>query len=201
MWAIQPWPTCASELAYSFWMENLVSEWTFFLGKTRITWFCDDLWHSLTNKITFAFSHAFSLSFGFSCHNGCVKSNLWRCQKRVHEINDLILTFLWLICFVKGFVTTTEFKTEALKSSLGFFTNRRPVAPSGARVQKESCFSPFNCVMTECKRLSVSLPGFEPGTFGLEVQRAIHCATGTLVRGSAFNVKQKNVPFTRTLLY
>ncbi len=24
-----------------------------------------------------------------------------------------------------------------------------------------------------------SLPGFEPGTFGLEVQRAIHCATGT----------------------
>ena len=25
----------------------------------------------------------------------------------------------------------------------------------------------------------VSLPGFEPGTFGLEVQRAIHCATGT----------------------
>ncbi|KAF8786206.1 Leukocyte surface antigen CD53 like protein [Argiope bruennichi] len=25
-----------------------------------------------------------------------------------------------------------------------------------------------------------SLPGFEPGTFGLEVQRAIHCATGTV---------------------
>ncbi len=25
-----------------------------------------------------------------------------------------------------------------------------------------------------------SQPGFEPGTFGLEVQRAIHCATGTL---------------------
>ena len=26
-----------------------------------------------------------------------------------------------------------------------------------------------------------SLPGFEPGTFGLEVQRAIHCATGTFL--------------------
>ena len=26
-----------------------------------------------------------------------------------------------------------------------------------------------------------SLPGFEPGTFGLEVQRAIHCATGTVI--------------------
>jgi hypothetical protein len=26
-----------------------------------------------------------------------------------------------------------------------------------------------------------SQPGFEPGTFGLEVQRAIHCATGTLI--------------------
>ena len=25
-----------------------------------------------------------------------------------------------------------------------------------------------------------SQPGFEPGTFGLEVQRAIHCATETL---------------------
>ena len=25
-----------------------------------------------------------------------------------------------------------------------------------------------------------SQPGLEPGTFGLEVQRAIHCATGTL---------------------
>ena len=24
------------------------------------------------------------------------------------------------------------------------------------------------------------MPGFEPGTFGLEVQRAIHCATGTV---------------------
>ena len=29
------------------------------------------------------------------------------------------------------------------------------------------------------KKPSASLPGFEPGTFGLEVQRAIHCATGT----------------------
>ena len=29
------------------------------------------------------------------------------------------------------------------------------------------------------KGILVSLPGFEPGTFGLEVQRAIHCATGT----------------------
>ena len=28
-----------------------------------------------------------------------------------------------------------------------------------------------------------SLPGFEPGTFGLEVQRAIHCATGTVKDG------------------
>ena len=27
-----------------------------------------------------------------------------------------------------------------------------------------------------------SQPGFEPGTFGLEVQRAIHCATGTDIR-------------------
>ena len=27
--------------------------------------------------------------------------------------------------------------------------------------------------------INPSLPGFEPGTFGLEVQRAIHCATGT----------------------
>ena len=27
-----------------------------------------------------------------------------------------------------------------------------------------------------------SLPGFEPGTFGLEVQRAIHCATGTVMQ-------------------
>ena len=30
------------------------------------------------------------------------------------------------------------------------------------------------------KKVVLSLPGFEPGTFGLEVQRAIHCATGTL---------------------
>ena len=30
------------------------------------------------------------------------------------------------------------------------------------------------------KLLFASLPGFEPGTFGLEVQRAIHCATGTV---------------------
>ena len=29
------------------------------------------------------------------------------------------------------------------------------------------------------KVVDASLPGFEPGTFGLEVQRAIHCATGT----------------------
>ena len=29
-----------------------------------------------------------------------------------------------------------------------------------------------------------SLPGFEPGTFGLEVQRAIHCATGTFLMKS-----------------
>ena len=29
------------------------------------------------------------------------------------------------------------------------------------------------------KKEVASLPGFEPGTFGLEVQRAIHCATGT----------------------
>ena len=29
------------------------------------------------------------------------------------------------------------------------------------------------------KGILVSLPGFEPGTFGLEVQRAIHCANGT----------------------
>ena len=28
--------------------------------------------------------------------------------------------------------------------------------------------------------LKSSQPGLEPGTFGLEVQRAIHCATGTL---------------------
>ena len=31
-----------------------------------------------------------------------------------------------------------------------------------------------------------SLPGFEPGTFGLEVQRAIHCATGTVMHNIAF---------------
>ena len=31
------------------------------------------------------------------------------------------------------------------------------------------------------KKMCSSLPGFEPGTFGLEVQRAIHCATGTLL--------------------
>ena len=29
------------------------------------------------------------------------------------------------------------------------------------------------------QKIFASLPGFEPGTFGLEVQRAIHCATGT----------------------
>ena len=29
------------------------------------------------------------------------------------------------------------------------------------------------------KKMDASPPGFEPGTFGLEVQRAIHCATGT----------------------
>ena len=29
------------------------------------------------------------------------------------------------------------------------------------------------------QKCRLSLPGFEPGTFGLEVQRAIHCATGT----------------------
>ena len=29
-----------------------------------------------------------------------------------------------------------------------------------------------------------SLPGLEPGTFGLEVQRAIHCATGTLMQNN-----------------
>ena len=33
--------------------------------------------------------------------------------------------------------------------------------------------------MKNGKKKFASLPGFEPGTFGLEVQRAIHCATGT----------------------
>ena len=33
--------------------------------------------------------------------------------------------------------------------------------------------------MVLCKKL-LSQPGFEPGTFGLEIQRAIHCATRTM---------------------
>ena len=36
------------------------------------------------------------------------------------------------------------------------------------------------------KKQFASLPGFEPGTFGLEVQRAIHCATGTVVSKGSF---------------
>ena len=36
------------------------------------------------------------------------------------------------------------------------------------------------------KKYFASLPGFEPGTFGLEVQRAIHCATGTDVSKRSF---------------
>ena len=37
-------------------------------------------------------------------------------------------------------------------------------------------FSKFN---EENIKNSLSPAGFEPATFGLEVQRAIHCATGT----------------------
>ena len=37
---------------------------------------------------------------------------------------------------------------------------------------------------------TVSLPGFEPGTFGLEVQRAIHCATGTQLHNRSYQIKE-----------
>ena len=38
------------------------------------------------------------------------------------------------------------------------------------------------------KKLNLSLPGFEPGTFGLEIQRAIHCATRTMSYFCSFPV-------------
>lgn len=35
--------------------------------------------------------------------------------------------------------------------------------------------------MIKCSKRTASPQGFEPWSFGLEVQRAIHCATGTCV--------------------
>ena len=44
------------------------------------------------------------------------------------------------------------------------------------------------------KILCVSPAGFEPATFGLEVQRAIHCATGTgVTKMKSFSVQKFEV--------
>ena len=51
--------------------------------------------------------------------------------------------------------------------TVGCFTN----------IQTNSVGRKGFCVIK--KVCDASPPGFEPGTFGLEVQRAIHCATGT----------------------
>ena len=45
-----------------------------------------------------------------------------------------------------------------------------------------------------------SLPGFEPGTFGLEVQRAIHCATGTVKDfGLGYEISNSGITYHLTV--
>ncbi|GFV13500.1 hypothetical protein TNCV_1764831 [Trichonephila clavipes] len=73
-------------------------------------------------------------------------------------------------------ITTFEWKSNALPTAL---QGHMDYLHSGCDVKSIYTFA-NRVEMFKRNNIPTSLVGFEPTTFGLEVQRAIHCATGTL---------------------
>ena len=90
---------------------------------------------------------------------------------------DVFTTFAFKMNYMLEFTAymlSTQFTTIIFVLALCFYTQRN--AQHVAMLNVEFIFN-LICVRKELKMASPV--GFEPTTSGLEVRRAIHCATGT----------------------